>query len=553
FGIFGILVFYFALYYRPLRVLDRLLANIASDMPQALFFFDAFGKCIWANDHGIKLVNIEEERFDTASASLEEMFGNLDRDMDEWAEQYVLGEEDHEKYYAVEKHTVKDEKNRITGSFLSVRDNTEEQKRFLQEIYNATHDQLTGLYTKEHLYAKIKDKILSDRDTVFYIIFVDVKNFKIVNDIFGNRFGDYAIKCIAEWIRNTVSEGSVYGRIAGDTFGMCIPKEEFNAMKAKADLSNFIVKEGQKVHHVLIHLGIYEITKEDVDVSVMFDRAHLAIAAIKDDYHEHLVYYDNRMREKALWDQSISVQLPDAIKEKQLRPYLQPIVDKNGNVVGAEALIRWIHPENGFMSPGVFIPVFEKNGLIVEADKYMWRSACEILSRWEKEGRNMFISVNISPKDFYFTNVTETLKKYVKEYGIDPKNLRIEITESVMMSDIDNRMENLRELKNEGFIVEMDDFGSGFSSLNLLKDMPVDVLKIDMMFLSKSNDNQKALTIMQNIINLSDNLSMASLTEGVETADQFDTLNGLGCKLFQGYYFAKPMPVEEFEEKYPVK
>ena len=546
----GLFIFFFSIYYRPLRVLDRLLAEMASGMPQAMYFFDAFGKCIWANKHGIEFSHIEtEEDFDKVQPQLEGMFGNLNREMDDWEEQFVINKEtENERHYAFEKHTVKDENDEITGYCVSVRDNTAEQKLFYQEIYNATHDKLTGLYNKDYLFSRISDKIVSNPDVNYLIVFLDVKNFKIVNDIFGNEFGDYAIKCIAEWLRKDRSKLCVYGRIAGDTFGLCIPKEEFQRAKIERELSDFIVRDGQKVHHVLIHLGVYEVMKEDRDVAVLFDRAHLAISGIKDDYHEHIVYYDNRLRDKALWDQDISAQLPKALEDRQLRPYLQPIVDNSGKVVGAEALVRWLHPENGFMSPGSFIPVFEKNGLIVEVDKYMWRCACEILAKWQKEGREQFISVNISPKDFYFTDVTEVLKEYVKEYGIDPSKLRIEITETVMMSDISSRMQTLRDLKKSGFMVEMDDFGSGYSSLNLLKDMPVDVLKIDMMFLSATDDELKALTIVKNILNLTSSLNMFSLTEGVETKKQFKMLNELGCNLFQGYYFAKPMPLEEFEQ-----
>ena len=222
-------------------------------------------------------------------------------------------------------------------------------------------------------------------------------------------------------------------------------------------------------------------------------------------------------------------------------------MDDSGKVVGAEALARWNHPDRGFLSPASFIPYFEKNGLIVEVDKHMWRSACEILSRWEQIDKEMFISVNISPKDFYFMDVKEEIHNLVEEYGIEPKRLRIEITETVMMNDIDERIKILNELRSEGFIVEMDDFGSGYSSLNLLKDMPVDVLKIDMKFLGRSQDSGKAQTILRNIISLSDDLGISSLTEGVETKDQYHMLADMKCKMFQGYYFAKPMPVDQFE------
>ena len=184
--------------------------------------------------------------------------------------------------------------------------------------------------------------------------------------------------------------------------------------------------------------------------------------------------------------------------------------------------------------------------MIAEVDKYMWRCACEILAEWKEIRSDLFLSVNISPKDFYFMDVGAELRAVVREYGINPAQLRVEITETVMMTDIENRIKILTDLRNDGFLVEMDDFGSGYSSLNLLKDMPVDIIKIDMMFLRRAKDNSRAQTILHNIIDLSEDLGISSLTEGVETEAQYQMLAGMDCKYFQGYYFAKPMPVEEF-------
>ena len=546
-GVFGILIFYFAIFYRPLRLLDNLLAKMASDMPQALFFFDPNKKCIWANDPGKTLLDIREGFFDLAPQKLREIFGELEFDKENWVKHKVIGSGENVKHYILDMRSVSSDKNTRSGSFLSIRDNTSEQLLLEREKYNATHDTLTGLYNREMLFRSIHKKLKEDRDTVYYIVFVDVKNFKIVNDIFSNSFGDFTLKHIANWIRADMSPRCVYGRMGGDKFGVLMPKEEFEPDSIERSLSNYVVTDGNIEHSLFIHLGVYEVTKTDTDVSVMFDRAHLALSTIKDDYKTHIAYYDDELREKAKWNQHISTQLQHAISQKQVVPYLQPIVDDSGKVVGAEALARWNHPDRGFLSPASFIPYFEKNGLIVEVDKHMWRSACEILSRWEQIDKEMFISVNISPKDFYFMDVKEEIHNLVEEYGIEPKRLRIEITETVMMNDIDERIKILNELRSEGFIVEMDDFGSGYSSLNLLKDMPVDVLKIDMKFLGRSQDSGKAQTILRNIISLSDDLGISSLTEGVETKDQYHMLADMKCKMFQGYYFAKPMPVDQFE------
>ena len=222
-------------------------------------------------------------------------------------------------------------------------------------------------------------------------------------------------------------------------------------------------------------------------------------------------------------------------------------MDREGKTIGAEALVRWIHPEEDIRPPFSFIPVFEKNGMIAEVDRYIWRKSCEILARWQKEGKDLFISVNISPKDFYLLDVPATLKGLVEEYRVKPERLRLEITETMMMNEAEAHMEILRDLQAAGFFIEMDDFGSGYSSLNLLREMPVDVLKIDMVFLQKASQNLRAKVIVEEVIALARKLGIVSLTEGVETKKQYDTLMEMGCQMYQGYYFAKPMPVEDFE------
>lgn len=550
FGVFGILVYFFSMHYRPLRLLDRMLSDIAADMSEALYVYDSMGKCIWANGTGLRLIGISSEELHLVSEKLREKFGVREYTTKEWSENRVLGSGDSARYYMMENHSVNEDSKHLVGSYLIIRDNTEEKRRIKREIYNSTHDSLTQLYTKQYLYECIRKKLAKNDGTLYTAVFIDVKNFKVVNDIFSTAFGDKALQQIAGWIRGHMNEKCVYGRLVGDTFGLLMPSEQFEADKAELEkeLVNFVVSDGSVEHRLLIQLGVYEVREPDINVSVMFDRAHLALSTITDNYKKHIAYYDKKLRDKVFWDQQITAELTEAIDTMQIRPYLQPIIDRSGRVVGAEALARWIHPEHGYMSPGMFIPVFEKNSLIIEVDRHIWRCACEILADWRDKHSDMFISINISPKDFYFIDIVAEMKGLVKEYDIEPKNLRIEITETVMISDVSDGFRMLAELRNEGFIVEMDDFGSGYSSLNMLKDMPVDVLKIDMKFLEESDNSEKAQTIIRNIIKLSDDLDIVSLTEGVETQQQYSQLSDVGCKLFQGYFFAKPMPQKEFEE-----
>ena len=343
----------------------------------------------------------------------------------------------------------------------------------------------------------------------------------------------------------------MYGRLSNNAFGILIDKEDFISKPSNENMSNFTVRGYNLEHRVQIKYGIYDFTRDEGDdIALFFDSARLATTKIKDNYQGCIAYYDDELRNEIIHNQLISNQLKEAIETNQIRPYLQPIVDSRGMLAGAEALVRWIHPDEGLMNPGEFIPVFERNGLIADVDKHMWKCACEMLADWKERGIDSFISINISPKDFYYLDVVTELKSLAEEYGINPKRLRVEITETAVMSDSVDILKLIADLREYGFIVEMDDFGSGYSSLNLLKDMSIDLIKIDMQFLKDSERNLKSSLIIKNIINMSEDLGIDTLTEGVETAKQYEMLYDMGCQLYQGYYFSKPVPLDKFEEQW---
>lgn len=546
FGVFGLLVFYFALYYKPVRLLNRMMAGIVGEMPEALFFFDKNDKCIWANDPGVKMTGIMPGEYAAAKDILTKRFGMLDVE-EQWTRRHMEGRGEEARYYEIQRRQVQDRSDLIAGSFICVRDDTEEQRKHAKERYMATHDPLTGLFNREYLYEQIRRMILARPERRWLIIFHNIKNFKIVNEIFGNEFGDHVLRRVAVWISSDMPEDTVYGRLGGDTFGVCMPAEDFDPDLIESALTGAVIRQGSIEYAVQIHLGIYEVTDPEMDVSVMFDRARLALSTIQDNYQRHIAWYDDRMRMNVIRQQQLSGQLTDAIAKKQVVPYLQPITDRAGRVIGAEALVRWIHPERGMLYPADFVPVFEENGMIAEMDQAIWRSVCEILTEWREMHPELFMSINISPKDFYFMDVAQEIKALISEFGLPPEKLRLEITESAMMTDEEKHLKVINELKDAGFLVEMDDFGSGYSSLNMLKDMPLDVLKIDMKFLSRSTEETKTRRILQGIVDLAEDLGFISLIEGVETEEQYQMLADMGCMLFQGYFIARPMDPGEFE------
>ena len=551
FAVFGLLVYFFALHYRSMRVLDRLLASMASDMPDAIFFFDNSGKCIWTNEPGRKLIGVSKDKYDDVKANLQFLFDDIDFENAGWEKKVIVGEGDDAQYLELSMRSAVDELGRLTGSYLTVHDYTDEQLAMQKEIYNSTHDSVTGFYTKEYLFEKIAKRLANDKTTDYMAGYIEIANYKMINDVFGSEFGTLTIKKVAQTIQENSSKKTLFGRLGNDSFGMLIDKSRFDVSKLERLLETFSVSDENMEHHILIHFGVYDFSKdEEIDLQLFFDSARLATTVISDNYHNKVVFYDDKLRSDAVHDQLISNQLKKAIETKEIRPYLQPIVDSQGLLAGAEALVRWIHPDEGFLSPGQFIPVFERNGLISFVDKYMWRCACELLASWKEKGIKSFISVNVSPKDFLRLDVVSEMKSLVEEFGIKPEKLRIEITETAVTTENVDMFKIISDLREYGFIVEMDDFGSGYSSLNLLKDISLDLIKIDMQFLKDSERNMKAGLIIKNIINMSEDLGIDTLTEGVETAKQFEKLYDMGCKLYQGYYFSKPVPVEDFEKQW---
>ena len=333
---------------------------------------------------------------------------------------------------------------------------------------------------------------------------------------------------------------------------MCMREEDLVEEEFEDYLEDLKRIVNTSVYRMHMHVGIYHITDPTVSVSVMCDKAFVAIQRIKDSYQQIISHYTEEMGQTDQQEKVMIGEFDRAIAAGEFQMYLQPQVSSDGyKVLGAEALVRWDHPVRGILSPGVFVPIFEKSGYITRLDNYMWELACRQLRYWKDQGvDDLHISVNISPMDFYLLNLYETFTALVESYDIDPSRLKLEITETALMEDIAKHLALLAKLRNYGFQVEIDDFGSGYSSLNTLQDIEVDVLKLDMGFLRKTENQERSRVIMHAVIDMSKKLGLTVVTEGVESKEQVEYLTEAGCDIFQGYYFAKPMPVSAFEERY---
>lgn len=380
-----------------------------------------------------------------------------------------------------------------------------------------------------------------------------IKDFKFVNELFGIEKGNEILKKQAEYMKNFIGEDSLAARLHADRFAMCMPRIRFDEDLINEAITGIQEAFKNSSFHMHIFVGVYDIHDVEERVSIMCDKANLASETIKNEYKSSVAYYTEHLLEKSIEERKIIGEFDRALDNEEFVMFLQPQVDVSGKPFGSEALVRWQHPDKGLLAPGVFIDVLEKTGFVYRLDRYMWDKAVKQLAEWKKRGINDYhISVNISTKDFYLIDVYETFVGLVEKYDIDPKLLKLEITETALMSDFNKNMVIIKRLQKYGFDIEIDDFGSGYSSLNMLKDISADVLKIDMGFLRASENEVKGQDILESIIGLANKLGMRVITEGVEKKTQVDMLYDMGCKMFQGYYFSKPIPVDEFEKKYNI-
>lgn len=414
------------------------------------------------------------------------------------------------------------------------------------------YDTLTGALRREYFMLRAEEKL--QEQTPFskcYLVLTNIVEFRYYNEIFGDKKGDEVLITQVNLLKQKVSTMVGIGRVSGDEFALLVDAEQFDDKKLSAAIEEIQNRFFNTIIPMRIHVGVYEIRDAHESVSAMIDKAKIAIDSLKNVYTDFLVYYNRSMLEESLKEKRVLGEFEYALQNGQFGFYLQPQVLADGTCFGAEALARWNHPENGLIAPINFIPILERSGLIWKLDQYIWEQVAKKLREWQELGRNdMSISINLSPCDFKYLDIYQTMVSLVEKYQIQPDKLKLEITETALMIDIQKQIDLIQRLRKYGFEIDLDDFGSGYSSLNTLKDIQVDVLKIDMKFIQETEHRQKSWSILDTIISLAKKIGMLTLTEGVETNEQLSMLAEEGCDMFQGFYFSKPIPVSEFEQKY---
>ncbi|MDD5832215.1 MAG: EAL domain-containing protein [Clostridiales bacterium] len=411
------------------------------------------------------------------------------------------------------------------------------------------YDSLTGLYTKEYFYRIVKDILDEHPDIRYSIVCTNIESFKLYNDSYGRDAGDELLKKTARRMLEIIAPYGIGARISADRF-LCLVKssreDEFEDFRAGAGFANNFFNN----NNTQIKWGVFEIKDRSIDVEHMCDFAEMAVNSIKGQYNTPYSLYDEKLMNKLLREKAITDSMEKALAGDQFEIYFQPKYDlKNECMSGAEALVRWQHPEIGFMSPGEFIPLFEKNGFISRLDNYVWDRTCRYLSEWQKQGiAAVPVSVNVSRADVFIGDLTDIFSSLVKKYDISPSLLHLEITESAYSENPAKIISAVEKLRSLGFVIEMDDFGSGYSSLNMLSQMSLDILKLDMSFIR--NELQKPLghSVLSDVIKMAHRMGLKVVAEGVETKEQVRRLKQVDCDYVQGYYFAKPMPAAQFSE-----
>ena len=411
------------------------------------------------------------------------------------------------------------------------------------------YDRLTGLYSKAFFCQQVKDLLSRNPETEYDIVCSDIENFKLVNDVFGTAAGDCLLQEIATWYTQRIKDWGICGRFDSDRF-VCLIHRQASYETALFEQAEREINTLSPAKGIVVKWGIYPVEDRTVPVEQMCDRAFLAADSIKGQFGRPVAAYDDALRAQLLQEQAITNSMESALIDGQFEVYLQPkYTSKGQKLSGAEALVRWNHPQWGLQSPGMFVPLFEKNGFITRLDQCIWDRACAILKEWEeKDYPPIPISVNVSRADIYHADIVEILMRIVKKYGLPVSRLHLEITESAYTECPHQIIQTVRRLRESGFVVEMDDFGSGYSSLNMLNNMPIDVLKLDMKFIKSEMAKPLDRGILRFVMDLAGAMGLSVIAEGVETREQLEHLREVGCNYVQGYYFARPMPVAAFEE-----
>ena len=419
-----------------------------------------------------------------------------------------------------------------------------------QLIRSAEKDKLTGLYSRNFFFEYTNRLYSNSSEKHMDAIVLNIEQFHTVNALNGRDFGDEVLRTIGDEISRFLMETEgIAGRSESDCFEIyCLPQPDYRALLERIQDRANTISQNVSIH---LRMGVKPY-REGVPPVLMFDQARAACSMVRGNYQKPLMIYDEDMRMQELLNRRLLNDLRAAAEERQFMVFYQPKYDIQCDpprLSSAEALVRWNHPEMGFVSPGNFVPLFEGNGLVGIVDSYVWQEAARQIREWrEKYHFTLPISVNLSRSDVLDPTLVDRLVNLMETNNLEFGMLKLEVTESAYTENAQHMLEVIGKLRALGFEIEMDDFGSGYSSLNMLSDMPIDVLKMDMNFIRNIETNETDRRLVSLILDIARYLNVSVVAEGVETKGQLEILRAGDCDLVQGYYFSKPLPPEEFEK-----
>ncbi len=445
--------------------------------------------------------------------------------------------------------------NRLLNSERALTKKNRRLERLIEEVRRAhdtvtvlERDNVTNLYDSGGFCRHVQNMVDGGLEGRYDMIAIDVKGFRLINEVYGREAGDRALRDMATMLTGIEGADDVlFARVYSSTFYAFAPSAMHFHEAINRELGTFLADYPLPIQ-LNLQIGVYAAIDEDLAADELCNRARLALTRLPDLNGSGIVFFDDNLREDMLTRHQILDHLSVAIRNEEFKLYLQPKVDMMlQTTIGAEALIRWEHPDLGFLPPDRFVPLLEENGAIYAVDKFVWRKTCEFLQQRKESGLTCLpISVNIARSDLYEDDLVDTLTGLIRDHGLTPDLLHLEILERAYVKDTGRIKTVLEDLRQRGFFIEMDDFGTGESSLSMLADLPVDLIKLDRNFLKSGLSDKRRVEVVRFVIQLARSLNMKVIAEGVETKDQEEVLTSMDCHYAQGYYYCRPQPAEGF-------
>ncbi len=423
------------------------------------------------------------------------------------------------------------------------------------------NDKLTNLLFYDDFKEEVGKVISQENNNRYILMSGNISNFKYINNIYGYEQGDYLLKSVADFFMSDAENCIVGCRMHSDRFLSLVRMDESDEKEVMETVEQLVSRFVDSISpdfplaNIHLNCGAYIIGKDDTNVSEIVDKAEMARKSAKDNYLTSLVFYNEKIEEKARMEREMIPMFERALKDNRILVYLQPkVAIESGLVIGAEALVRMLDDDGKIVPPMSFIPILERTGMIIKLDFCVLDQVCALIRKWIDNGITPIrISVNLSRFDFQEDGSWEQMLKKIKDFDIPREYLEFEVTETIFYDDVEFIINKLRQLRAKGHKVSMDDFGSGYSSLNTVGLMPIDIIKFDRGFVQNSISNQKGLEIMSGLVDIFNKINLEVICEGVETEEEEKTIQQCGCDYVQGYYHDRPLPIAEFEGKYMIK